>query len=279
MHFIIFNGKVIPADEPALVVANKSYRYGDGLFETMKIFRGAILFEKLHFDRLEKGVAAVKIKLPVLLRREKLADEIKTICKKNKCEELARVRLSVFRGNGGLYDENNDAGYVIECWPLEQTMNELNENGLVTGIFPDGRKSQDNFANLKSSSFLVYSMAAQYARENKLNDCFVLNTKGNIADSTIANVFIIKNGGIVTPALSEGCVAGVMRHYLIQSLLSNGWLVEEKVVSPDDLLQADELFLTNAIRGIRWVRVFGESTYGCEKTVEIYKQFIQTIFH
>ena len=91
--------------------------------------------------------------------------------------------------------------YLIECWPADESVNQINKNGLVIDIYPDAQKSCDIFSNLKSANFLPYVMAAQYAKENKLNDCLVSNVKGHIADATIANVFLVKNNLIITPAL------------------------------------------------------------------------------
>jgi len=154
--------------------------------------------------------------------------------------------------------------YIIECWPLDESINKLNENGLVIDVYPDARKSRDIFSNLKSSNFLPYTMAAIYAKENKLNDCLLLNESGNIADATTANLFIIKDGMITTPALSEGCVNGVMRRYLLERLKGEdrGFKTEESIITIDNLLHADEVFLTNAIKGIRWVKRFRGTTYG-----------------
>jgi branched-chain amino acid aminotransferase len=148
----------------------------------------------------------------------------------------------------------------------------------VIDIYQEARKSCDVFSNLKSANFLPYSMAALYAKENKLNDCPVLNDSGNIADTTIANLFIIKNGIISTPALTEGCVNGVMRRYLLEKLRDGGYEIQESSVSVADMENADEVFLTNAINGIRRVRQFRNKMYSTKRTEEIYSRFIQTIF-
>ena len=276
MNSICFNGTIVPGNEPHLLVANRGYRYGDGLFETIKVVKGIILSEYYHFERLFSGLSLLKFTVPRLFTKEKLAEEILYLCKKNGCENLARVRLSVFRGNGGLYDEDRTPGYVIECWPLNLSVNKLNENGLVIDIFPDAQKSCDKFSNLKSANFLPYAMAAQYARENKLNDSLILNTGNRIADSTIANVFIVKGGIIITPALKEGCVNGVMRRHLIEKFRMSGLGFQERELVVNDLEMADEVFLTNAINGIRWVRQFRDKIYTNEKTVDIYNRFITT---
>jgi branched-chain amino acid aminotransferase len=260
MEFIVVNGNFIEKNKAALALDDHSYRYGDGLFETMKIANGNILLEEYHFKRLFSGLKTLKIKTPALFTRQKIDEQVKRLCKKNNYEESARVRLSVSRGSGGLYDCDNKFSYLIECWQLEQ--NDFNENGLVIDIFPDARKSIDIFSNLKSANYLPYVMAALWAKENKLNDALILNQHERICDATIANVFWVKDGKIFTPSLNEGCVAGVMRKKILELTIRNsGFLLLESVLTEDILFQADEVFLTNAITGIRWVKECRRKTY------------------
>ena len=128
------------------------------------------------------------------------------------------MRLVVFRGAGGLYDpQDHFPNYIIETWPLPAGSGELNQNGLLIDVFPDGRKACDPYANLKSNNFLLYVLAALHAKNNLFNDCLVLNSRERIADSTIANLFFARGGKFFTPPLSEGCVAGVMRRLLIEA--------------------------------------------------------------
>jgi branched-chain amino acid aminotransferase len=270
MNCISLNGKIIAADQPALLASNKGYRYGDGLFETMKIVNGQILLENYHFERLFSGISLLKYGASKLFTPQKIKNEILALCKKNECLELARVRLSVFRSNGGLYDANGDLQYLIECWPLEKSINKLNENGLIIDIYPDAVKNCDQFSNLKSANFLPYTMAALFAKENKLNDCLVLNNFGRIADATIANIFVIKGGAISTPALQEGCIKGVMRRHLIEKLPAMGYKLQEGELTISDLEKADEVFLSNAIYGIRWVKQFGNKMYSNSTVKNIY---------
>jgi len=277
MSHICFNGKLVRGDEPILMASNRSYRYGDGLFETIKLQQGQLLLKDYHFERLFSGLSLLKFEIPALFTKEKLEKEIIDLCRKNDCEDLARVRLSVSRGNGGLYDEDNTLQWLIECWPLNVSVNSLNENGLVIDVFTGAEKSCDSFSNLKSANFLIYSMAALHAKENKLNDCLVLNSSGGVADSTIANLFIIRNENILTPELAEGCVNGVMRRHLLENMRKAGYKVGETSISVNDIKQADEVFLTNAINGIRWVSRFRDKTYGNGKTAEIHKRFLATI--
>jgi len=273
MNSICLNGKILPADKPALMVDNKSYRYGDGLFETMKITGKNISLEKYHFERLFSGLKQMRFEIPVFLTAGYLRKQILLLCEKNKSDILTRVRLSVFRGNGSIYEGNNDLQYVIECWPVNESINQLNESGFVIDVYPDARKSCDNFSNIKSANYLPYVMAARYAIGNKLDECLVLNTYDRIADGTIANIFLIRDEEIMTPALSEGCVNGVMRRWLIER-----YKVKETFFSIDDILTADELFFTNAMYGIRWVKQFRDKMYHNLAASKIHNELVKTIW-
>jgi len=275
--YISFNGKILAADQPVLQAANRGYRYGDALFETLKLNQGRILLEDLHFERLEKGLQLLKFERPGLFSVQKIAKEVLQLAEKNKVRELGRIRLSLFRGNGGLYDADRVLQYLIECWPLPDSFSRLNENGLDIGIYPEARKSIDLFSGIKSANFLPYTMAAVYAKENKLNDCLLLNTEGHIADSTIANLFIVQEGRMITPGPQQGAVEGVMRKYLVHTLRAAGYTVEEAPVSIAALEAAEEVFLSNAIHGVKWVRRFNDRTYSNRVSSEIYARFVQTI--
>ena len=272
--FISINGTTTINSHPVLPADNHSYRYADGLFETMKVVNGQIKLEQYHFERLFSGMKELKFEVSGLFTREKISEEIIQLCRRNKCEKLGRVRLSVSRGNAGLYDCDDKFQYLIECWPLEDSVNKLNGIGLTIDIFPDIRKSTDKFSNLKSANYLPYVMAAIWAKENKLNEALVLNSYERICDATIANVFWVKNGIIYTPQLSEGCIAGVMRKYLIDRTTDTEIEIKEKELYPADLETADEVFLTNATRGIRWVSGFKNKSYQCDLSKRLFNGLI-----
>ena len=280
MKFVSLNGEFIKTGKPIWLADNRSYRYGDGLFETMKLEKGRITLENYHWERLNEGLRLLNIKTPRRWNVDKLREEIIQLCRKNKCEKLARLRLSVSRGNGGLYDATKKFQWLLECWPLTKSVNHLNENGWVIDIYPDARKSYDLFSHLKSANFLPYVMAADYAREHNLNDCLVLNTNDRIADSTIANIFIIRKNQVITPPLRESCIYGVMRRKILETKFEIEGLPEsfsELPLTENDLEQADEVFLTNSIHGLRWVQRFRDKEYGNELTTKIFNTISQTI--
>ncbi len=152
-----------------------------------------------------------------------------------------------------------------------------NEEGLALGLFSAGRRACDHFSAIKSNNYMLSAQAGMYAREHNLDDCALLNPYGRVAETTIANVWWVKANRVFTPPLTEGCVAGVMRRWLLESLPAAGYPVQERPVDPDELASADEIFISNAIQGIRWVRNFGGHMFDCRLAAVIEKEIISKI--
>jgi len=121
-------------------------------------------------------------------------------------------------------------------------------------------------------------MGALWCRKQKLNEALLLNPYDRIADATIANVFIVKDGLIKTPPLSEGAVNGVMRRYLLECLRKENMPVQEAPLQLEDVLQASELFLTNATSGIRWVKQLDDSHYTNQLASHLFHKFIGILY-
>jgi branched-chain amino acid aminotransferase len=259
---VSYNGRLYPAGTPLIGAANRGLRYGDGVFETIKVKNGALLLGDLHFIRLWKGLDTLRFTLPLHFTPAFLEGEILELCRCNGHSGLARVRLTLFRGDGGVNDLlSHDPHYIIETWPLERIFTPADAGGLDIGIFPEGRKAIDAYSNLKTNNYLLYLMGALWAKEHHLGECLVLNSRDRVADASISNLFYVSKGMVFTPPLGEGGVDGVLRRYLLGELPGWGWEVSEKPVEPEALLRADELFVTNAITGIRWVKSFGRRSY------------------
>jgi branched-chain amino acid aminotransferase len=275
-HFFIYNNQFFHQGETVTTIDNRGLRYGDGLFETMRMHEGKIMNEDFHFERLFHGMKILEFDIPENLSQLFFVHAIKDLLLMNSIEKNARIRLMVFRNDGNIFDtENNFPNYIIEASALPQKI-ELNENGLVTDIFPAAKKSCDIYSNLKSNNYLLPVMAARYAKKNKLDDVILLNAFGRICESAIANIFLIKNNKIYTPPLSEGCVAGTLRRWMLEKFFLKRYEVVEKKLSMDSLLNADEFFLTNSIQLVRWVKKFKERVYENERVKEIFQIVIET---
>lgn len=254
MGKMILNGALVNDANLVAGASNRGLRFGDGIFETFRVVKGIIQLEDLHFERFYRGLKALGFDYPQHLNAGLLRTQIGALCESNG-HRIARVRLTVFRGDGGLYDPaNHAANYIIQSWALDSENWTFNENGLVAGIYPDARKTMDSFSSLKTNNFLCYAMGALHAKKMQWNDSIIFNAAGDICETTIANIFIVKNGQVSTPALSEGCIAGVVRTWLLGQLHSRGIFAEEKQITKTELMSADEVFLTNSIYGLRWIK-------------------------
>jgi branched-subunit amino acid aminotransferase/4-amino-4-deoxychorismate lyase len=274
-NFLFYNGKISKTGKPLISPDNRSFRYGDGFFETMKMVNGKLILPAYHFERLFASLELLRFQKPVYLTPEYLQEHAASLAKKNLHQKLARIRITIFRGEGGLYDvENHFPHHLIQTWELNPANNILNENGLEIGIFNDARKVCDHYSHIKSNNYQPYTLAALWAREQKLNDALLRNPYGRIADATIANVFMVKDGVIKTPPLTEGPVNGVMRKHLLACMQNENIPVEETQLSVDDVMEASEIFLTNAIYGIRWVKRLGDVNYTAQLSSLLHKKFI-----
>ena len=276
MVYFNYNGKTLLEETAITGPDNRGLRYGDGLFETIKYKNGQLILPDEHFARLWKGMQLMQFEPSKIFTPDLLEREIVQLLKKNN-HQSARVRISVIRGNGGLYDAKNHApNYIIQSWPLKENNESLNENGLQLCIYEGAKKSIDSFSNLKHNNFLPYLMGALYAKKQQCNDAVILNSNGHIADSSIANIFLIRGGTIYTPSLAEGCVAGVMRRFIIQQLTVAGYTIEETEIRIKTLMEADEVFLTNSIYNIRWAAGIDDKKYTNVIARKIYEHLRQT---
>jgi branched-chain amino acid aminotransferase len=271
--WINYNGSFLPSGTPFLSAGSRAFRYGDGLFETLLVQNDQIRLGKYHFDRLISGLGLLRFSIPPGFTPERLTTEILDLCRRNGHKKLSRARLVVFRDEGGIFDTApSHPHFVIESWPLPDEDPELNARGLVIDVFPQGRKACDLLANLKSNNYLLYVLAARYAVDQGLDDCLVLNSRETLADTTIANLFYYREGQWHTPPLSDGGVAGVMRRHLLATMATAGLPVTERTATIQDILTAEEVFLTNAIRGLRWVAAFRDAHYVNTRTRTLHQK-------
>lgn len=276
---VYLNGHFINEQKATVSANNRSFRYGDGCFETIKLMHGKVLQPQYHTGRLFASLAQLHFDCPSYFTPTYIIQRIEELAAKNQHQTLARIRVTVFRGDGGLYDPSNmRPNLLIQSWPLNEENNQLNSNGLVLDIYREGHKACDTLANIKSNNYLLYAMAAIAAKAQHCNDMLVLNQHGRIADSSIANLWLVEGDTLVTPALTEGPVSGTVRRYLLENAASKGFSANESAVTEERLLAADEVFLTNAIYGLKWVQRIGNQAYGSKWAAKIHAQLLQPLW-
>jgi len=259
--FINFNGQILPADTKLLTVANRSFKYGDGLFESMRLLKGHLKFADQHADRLQRGMKALKIDGYSQMDAWFLKDITEQLAIRNKTKH-GRLRLTVYRDSEGLYTPTlNTMGYCLEITPVDEPRYFLNPKGLIVDIFTDLPKPSNYLSNIKTCNSLIYVMAALFKAQNNLDEVFLLNQNGFLCEAGSANVFVYYQNHLYTPALSEGCVEGVMRQVVINLAKKINIPVTEAQINPEILYEADEVFITNASRGIQCVMGYGVRRY------------------
>ena len=276
--FLNFNGQVREEGVALLRPGNRGFRYGDGLFETMLVRQAKVRLGTFHLDRLHGGMELLRLELPLPMTLAVLEGHISELHALNRFgdEDLVRARLTVFRGSDGAFNgPDRAAWYCIEVSGL--VGRGRGEDGLIMDLFPAGRKPCDSYSAIKSNSYLLSTQAGLFAKERGLDDCVLLNSYGRVAETTIANIWWVREGRIYTPPLAEGCVAGVMRRRLLELLPAAGYVVQESPIFPDALAAVDEIFISNALQGIQWVRDFGGHAFGCNIAASIKADIISKI--
>lgn len=259
--FINFNGEIVPGNARVMTTANRAFRYGDGLFESMRMMKGQLKFADLHADRLQRGMKALKIDGYSQMDAWFLKEKTEDIALRNKAKN-GRLRLTVYRDSDGFYaPAQNKMGWCLEMQPIEEPRYFLNAKGLIVDVFSELSKPCNYLSNIKTCNSLPFVMAGLFKAQNKLDEVFLLNQHGFLCEASSANLFVLYQNHLYTPALSEGCIEGVMRQVVMKLAIENNIPVTEAQINPEILYEADEVFLTNASRGIQSVMGFGVRRY------------------
>ena len=252
--YINNNGTILSNDAPTIHPGNRGHLYGDGVFESIRLINGKPLNMENHVKRMLDGAKVIKMRTPSYYTTEFFEAKIFELCHRSGILEGGRCRLSLDRVSGGSYlPESNECNYYIEVYPYDVNHFELNAKGIEVDIYKDIKLQKNFLSNYKTKSGLTYVMAALSAQEKGLDDLFLINDKGNILETSSCNIFIVSNGVLYTPGLDEGCLAGTTRMQIINIALANGIKVYECAILPQNVLAADEILITNAIRGINWI--------------------------
>ena len=251
---INFNGKIIDGDTIGFNQLKRGFNFGDGLFETIRVFNGKIICLDAHFNRISSGLDVLKIKQNYSFNQNSLERYINELLLYKNIKYGGKVKVYIFRAGLGTYKpETNQMSFVVEAMDLEQNKYVLNKKGFLVDIYSEYSKTVNQLSFFKTSNSLLYVLAAVTASENNLDDLFIVNQKSEIIESSNSNVFFLKEDVLLTPPLNSGCIEGVMRIEVIRAAKDLGINILESNVYKEDLEKSREIFLTNVISGIRWV--------------------------
>jgi len=216
------------------------------------------------------------MEIPMNFTMEFLQEEIlKLLTANNGLEQTYRVKLFVNRKEGGLYlPETNDVDYLISAKPLESDFYLLNEETYETDLFKDFYLAPGLLSTLKTNNKVLHVVGSIYAKENSLQNCFLLNTNKQVVEALNGNLFLVKGNTIKTPPLLDGCLKGIIRKQLIEIIKQiPEYTLEEASISPFEIQKADEIFITNVITGIQPVTNYRKKAF----TNEVAKNLLQKL--
>ena len=272
---INFNGN-IQENNTVINNNNRGYAYGDAVFETIKSVHGKLLFFEDHYFRLMASMRIMRMEIPMNFTLEFLQDQIlKTLEANQLSKSSSRIKLQVNRVEGGLYNpESNDVEYIISTKQLGDDFYLLDNDDYEVDLFKDFYVAPGLLSTLKTNNKALNVIGSIYAKENKLNNCLLLNTNKSVVEALNGNVFLVKGQTIKTPPIEDGCLKGVLRKQLIEiiKLMDNFTIVEESI-SPFEIQKADEMFITNVITGIQPVTKYRKKLF----TKDVSKQLLQKL--
>ena len=260
---ICFNGEIVEDKDFSISHDNRYLLYGDGFFETLKYVPNKILFWEEHYFRMMGSLCMLRFNIPTFFNEEYFKNKInKTIESNNLLNSPARVKILFYRESPGFYKpEENNLSFIISIIPLNSNLYKLNKKGLVIDIFKDYKLGLNSLNNIKTSNKIVNVLSSFYNEDRNIDDCLFVNEKNNIVESSSGNLFILLENKLITPPLHSGCINGVMRKFLLNKKNINGFKIIEDNISLSDLFNAEEIFFTNVISCISWVKKFRNKEY------------------
>jgi branched-chain amino acid aminotransferase len=239
--------------QPISLKNNRAFLFGDAVFETVKILDNKILFLEDHYFRLMASMRILRMEIPMNFTMEFFENEILSEVKNQNISSSARARITVYRNDGGFYlPLDNNVSYQVVVSKIETSMYFVEKLNYEVDIYKDFYVSKQLISTLKSTNRIINVTGSIYASENGLDNCLLLNEEKNIAEALQGNIFMLKDGILSTPPISDGCLNGIMRkQILVLSKTIEDIEVIETSISPFDLQKADELFITNVIKGVQ----------------------------
>lgn len=216
---------------------------------------------------MQEDAAYLGLQIPELEWESAILSRLKEL--QDFLPEEAILNLWIWRKGGGRYlPKTNSIDWALRLSAVSNRLWPVHSEGLVLGTEPRHQKPKGRLSNIKSCNGLIYVLAAAYAESNQIDDVLICNTDGDFLESSNSNLFILRENSLITAPLTDGCLRGIMREWLCKHARDINLNIVERSINRDDLFQASEIWLSNAISGIRWVKSFEGRNYGNLKALE-----------
>jgi branched-chain amino acid aminotransferase len=239
---VFLNSKIVDSSQASISCADAGFLYGAGLFETMRASNGVVFALDNHLDRLFTSAEKLKIKLQG--DRKSVADAVYQTLNANGLKE-ARIRLTVT--SGAVSVENPEPTLLVTAVSFEPYPKEYYEKGIMVVLNSYRQNPADVLAGHKTTSYFSRISALEMAHQKRAAEALWFTVEGKLAEGCISNVFIVKNSVLYTPSLKAGILPGIARKTVLNLAAKNSIKAEEKDFGIEELLKADEVFITNVI--------------------------------
>lgn len=260
---INLNGTLLSETPPSLTANNRGFLYGDAVFETLKHTTTQALYWEDHYFRLMASMRIFGMEIPLEYTPDFFEKEfLRTIKGQSTSAPAWRIRLSVFRNDGGRYTPTtHQVSFLIQSTPLEQATYPQPANAYVVDLYKDHYVQPSMLSNLKSNNKALQVLGSVFAQRQELDNCILLNDRKEVTEALNGNLFLLFGDALHTPPLTSGCLDGIMRKQLMRLSDKLSLKVEERAITPFELQRADELWVTNTIVGISPVVRYRRKTY------------------
>lgn len=267
---INFNGTLVTQDSNILT-QNRGFLYGDAVFETVKIVNSKVLYLEDHYFRLMASMRVVRMDIPMNFTMEYLEEQLLAVTNALSISNSARVRITVFRNDGGYYlPIDNTVSFLVHATVLDSVLYSFEKKEYEVDLFKDFYITKQLLSSIKTTNRILNVTASIFANENALDNCLLLNDSKNVVEAIQGNIFMVMGSKLITPPVSEGCLNGVMRKQVLKLAKTIvGIEVVEAVISPFDLQKANELFVTNVIKGVQPITKYRKKTFKTDISKEL----------
>ena len=274
------NGE-LHSSEVQISVLNRSFLYGDGVFETLKIVKNKILFFEDHYFRLMASMRIVRMEIPMTFTMEYLETEVLSLVNSLSIQNSARARITVYRNEGGFYaPKSNSVSFVIHAESLPNQVYSIEDKNYEVDLYKDFMVAKQLLSTLKTTNKIIHVTASVYAKENQLENCLLINTDKNIVEAINGNLFMLMGNKLITPPISEGCLNGIMRKQIIGLAKTQEKIeIVEELISPFELQKADEMFITNVIFGIQPITKYRKKDFKTDFSKKILQEINTILFN
>jgi branched-subunit amino acid aminotransferase/4-amino-4-deoxychorismate lyase len=261
--YLCLNGEFRPAADPVLPAGNRAFRFSDALFENIHAWSTEAQLLEKHYNRLITSMTVLGMAVPARLTVPLLSRFITQLLNRNKIFGGAGIRLTVYRETGeSLLPGDQMTSFILESEALESGKYRLNEKGYVIDVCQEYRRAAGILSGIKTTGYLSNVMTALFCEQHGLDDAVMINESGRITGSKGSNIFLVRSSSLFTPVLGQGCIPGIMREVIIRLATDAGLQVNDhSSLTPAVLDDADEVFFTNAIEGIRWTGAYRQRRF------------------